>query len=112
MKRLAITFRYGQPGVDGSPQSARSFRGTEEPAVRHGLNTRSWASTPPTRSFRARHASRGVDEARKNEPTLGLDHFGVWSGSLESGSDLDDSSFTNEDVAVGLVPDAGSMVTT
>jgi hypothetical protein len=25
------------------------------------------------------HVAMGIDEARDNEPTLGLDHFGAWS---------------------------------
>jgi hypothetical protein len=48
-----------------------------------------------------------VDEARNDEPAPCLDHFGVWSGSLESRSHLGDNPFTNEDVTVGLVPDRG-----
>jgi hypothetical protein len=51
------------------------------------------------------HVAVGVDEARNDEPTLGPDHFGAWSGRLESRSDLDNHPVTNEDVTVGLVPE-------
>jgi hypothetical protein len=82
------------PRVDGSLSQLVVPRGTEEPAVRHGLNRVELSidatDTKLPCSSRVQRCRRG----RKDETALGPDHFGVWSGRLESRLDLHDDPVT------------------
>ena len=77
----------GDPGEDSRPVTCPCYLGGE----------------PADRSLP--HVAVSVDEARNDEPTVALDHFGVWIGPFEFGSDVDDNPVANEDVTVGLVPE-------